>query len=355
MMFHQPCSVNCVGSSSEVRKRPSVGTSQNSADDDQDDVDRRSREEAHDPLRGASRPRAGAPLPRSPRARPPSGSAGCSGAGSGSRARTGRRRSPSRTPKSLMPPNEVRHMSRAITLASSWTDPGASAITMSKTLRTLISIVMKTTRQHRREQRHRDAPEDLPLGRAVRAGRLERVARDRGEPGRDHDHREAGPDPDVGEHDRGRDQLLAQPRRRPGTARRTCRRRSRAGTGRSSSSANSKVPFASVVMLSTLPPFASSSSTVTPGMPSSSGSTSPGVPPPGLEVSPDDPGDAALQCLGSHGLDRVCGHLGRADPGQAHERDAVRGSRRLSARARRSRWRRVPPSTASRQGGRPAG
>src|SRR6188768_4335310 len=28
MMFHQPCSVNCDGSSSEVRKRPSVGTSQ---------------------------------------------------------------------------------------------------------------------------------------------------------------------------------------------------------------------------------------------------------------------------------------------------------------------------------------
>ena len=44
-----------------------------------------------------------------------------------------------------MPPNDVRHMSSAITLASSWTEPGASAITMSNTLSTLISIVMKTT------------------------------------------------------------------------------------------------------------------------------------------------------------------------------------------------------------------
>jgi hypothetical protein len=45
----------------------------------------------------------------------------------------------------LEPPKDVRHMSSAITVASSWTEPGASAITMSNTLRTLISIVMNTT------------------------------------------------------------------------------------------------------------------------------------------------------------------------------------------------------------------
>ena len=44
-----------------------------------------------------------------------------------------------------MPPNDVRHIESASTLASSCTEPGAIEITMSKTLRTLISIVMKTT------------------------------------------------------------------------------------------------------------------------------------------------------------------------------------------------------------------
>ncbi len=36
-------------------------------------------------------------------------------------------------------------MASAITFASSWTEPGAIERMMSKTLRTLISIVMKTT------------------------------------------------------------------------------------------------------------------------------------------------------------------------------------------------------------------
>ena len=44
-----------------------------------------------------------------------------------------------------MPPNAVRHIASASTLASSCTEPGATEMTMSKTLRTLISIVMKTT------------------------------------------------------------------------------------------------------------------------------------------------------------------------------------------------------------------
>ena len=65
-----------------------------------------------------------------------------------------------------------------------------------------MSIVMKTTVSTGREQRHGHAPEDLPLGGAVGARRLEHVARDRGQAGGDHDHREAGPDPDVGDDDR---------------------------------------------------------------------------------------------------------------------------------------------------------
>ena len=49
------------------------------------------------------------------------------------------------TPKSFEPPNAVRHIASASTVASSWTEPGAIEMTMSNTLRTLISIVMKTT------------------------------------------------------------------------------------------------------------------------------------------------------------------------------------------------------------------
>ncbi len=40
------------------------------------------------------------------------------------------------SPKSFTPPNDVRHMARAITFASSCTEPGATAITMSNTFRT---------------------------------------------------------------------------------------------------------------------------------------------------------------------------------------------------------------------------
>ena len=56
------------------------------------------------------------------------------------------------------------HRERDHVGARSATSPGASVITRSKTFRTLMIIVMKTTDQHRREQRHGDAPEDLPFG-----------------------------------------------------------------------------------------------------------------------------------------------------------------------------------------------
>src|SRR5581483_3935778 len=48
-------------------------------------------------------------------------------------------------PKSFTQLKAVRHIASAITFASSCTDPGATERTMSKTLRTLITIVMKTT------------------------------------------------------------------------------------------------------------------------------------------------------------------------------------------------------------------
>src|SRR5215207_6105542 len=48
-------------------------------------------------------------------------------------------------PKSLTPPNDVRHIASAITFASSCTDCGATAMTMSNTLSTLMRSVMNTT------------------------------------------------------------------------------------------------------------------------------------------------------------------------------------------------------------------
>src|SRR2546427_4661449 len=44
------------------------------------------------------------------------------------------------------PPNDVRHIASAMTLASSCEDAGATDSTMSKTFRTLISIDRKSTR-----------------------------------------------------------------------------------------------------------------------------------------------------------------------------------------------------------------
>src|SRR5262249_5476381 len=48
-------------------------------------------------------------------------------------------------PKSLTPPNDVRHIASAITLACDCDDSGASESTMSNTFSTLMIIVMKTT------------------------------------------------------------------------------------------------------------------------------------------------------------------------------------------------------------------
>ena len=66
--------------------------------------------------------------------------------------------------------------------------------------------------EDRCEQRDRDPPEHLPLVGSVRARRLEQVARNRCEPGRDHDHRETRPHPRVGDHHRRKDQAGAEPR-----------------------------------------------------------------------------------------------------------------------------------------------
>src|SRR6478672_2183499 len=93
-------------------------------------------------------------------------------------------------PKSLLPPKLCRHIWTAITAASDWVEPGAIEMMMSKTFKTLISIVMKTTERT-----------GASIGTVMRR-----------KPCPDHDHREAGPDPDVGEDDRRGDQLRAEPR-----------------------------------------------------------------------------------------------------------------------------------------------
>ena len=130
-------------------------------------------------------------------------------------------------------------------------------------------------------------------------------------PAPDHDHREAGPDPDVGDHDRRRDQLGAEPAdaaerlaerlradrglvaarldvgEREGPVRRRRRRRRRFRRRRRSS-------------------------TVTPGSPSSPFSTLPCTPPPGLksrQTTPVIPPGSRLRRDGLHGALR---HLRRA-------------------------------------------
>ena len=169
-------------------------------------------------------------------------------------------------------------MSRAITLASSWTEPGASEITMSNTLKTLISIVMKTTLSTgqscgtvtRWNTCHSVAP-------SVRAASS--VSREI----------DASPAAIT---------TIAKPAQIQTYANMIegvisfspSHEMPRNGSANvsapiatwywpCSSSANSKVPSSAVDALSTSSPSASSSSTVTPGIPSSLGSTSPGVPP----------------------------------------------------------------------------
>ena len=82
-------------------------------------------------------------------------------------------------PKSLTPPNAVRHIASAITFAFACADSGASAMHEVEDLEDVDDHRDEDDAQHRREQRHGDAPEDLPLGRAVGARGLEHVARHR--------------------------------------------------------------------------------------------------------------------------------------------------------------------------------
>ena len=208
---------------------------------------------------------------------------------------------------------------------------GATERTMSKTLRTLISIVMKTTVSTGREQRHGDAAEDLPLARAVGARRLEHVARDRGEPGGDHDHREAGPDPDVGDHQRRRDQLRRRARRRPRTAAlKVCAADLDAVRARARRSRRRSVPSSPVVVEPTCLPDASRSSTVTPGSPSSPLLDLAGRAAARLEVAPDDAGDPArLRRRAATACSAPAGTSSGGIPVSGEQRGAARLDRRL--------------------------
>ena len=221
-------------------------------------------------------------------------------------------------------------------MASSCTEPGATDRTMSNTLRTLISIVMNTTVSTGREQGHGHAPEDLPLAGAVRARGLEHVARDGGEAGGDHHHREAGPDPDVGDDHRGGDQLGAEPgdtverlgeRRRPdgrACTRRPRRRRRRSCRRRLGHRRLDRV----AVGVAQLDGHAGHAELLRLDLARRAAA--------GLEVPPDDAHDRALQRLWGDRLHRARRHLVRRDAGEAR----AAPSRRPATAARRAR---TPP------------
>src|SRR5262249_55951213 len=116
-------------------------------DDDEGDVDRRRREEADDPrghgLSGGAR--VGVELGLGGGHHPSLLKRRMFGSRTG---RTGRDRKKARAepnPGTFTPRNDTRHIASAITLASSWTEPGATESTMSNTLSTLMSMVTKTT------------------------------------------------------------------------------------------------------------------------------------------------------------------------------------------------------------------
>ena len=195
-------------------------------------------------------------------------------------------------------------MSSAITLASSWTEPGASAITMSNTLRTLISIVMKTT-----------LSTGQSCGTVTRLNTCHSVApsvRAASSVSREID---ASPAAITTIAKPAQIQMYAnmiegvisfspsQEMPRNGSANVSAPIATRYWP--CSSSANSKVPSSAVEALSTSSPSASSSSTVTPGMPSSLRLDLAGSAAAGAEVSPDDAVDAALERLRLDRLDRV--------------------------------------------------
>ena len=126
----------------------------------------------------------------------------------------------------------VRHIASAITFASDWVDSGASAMTRSKTLRTLMTIVMKTTVSTGASSGTVTRRKTCQLAGAVGARGLEHVARHRREARGDHDHREARPDPEVRDQQRRRDQASGRARRSRSTAWRTSASRSRPGRSR---------------------------------------------------------------------------------------------------------------------------
>ena len=228
-------------------------------------------------------------------------------------------------------------MSSAITFASSCTEPGASAITMSNTFKTLISIVMKTTLRTgasrgtviRRNTCHSVAPSVLAASSVSRG-----IA--------------ASPAAITTIENPAQIQMYAnmidgvisfspsQEMPRKGFA--NVSAPIATWYCPASSSGNSKVPFSAVDALSTLSPLELSSSTVTPGMPSSSWLDLTGSAAARAEVSPDDAVDPALQRLGPDGLDRVLGHLGRADPRQTQRHNTRPSGRRPSAPGRRRMW-----------------
>ncbi len=217
-------------------------------------------------------------------------------------------------------------------------------------------IVMNTTESTGREQRHGHPPEDLPLGGAVGSRRLEHLSRHRREPGGDHHHGEAGPDPDVGDHQRGRDQLRpepgeAAPRFREGLRRdagvvgararpprsRTCRRRPPPPSSRPCSRRRAAAR-------------SRPAGRARPSRPC------PATPPPGLKSRQTTPCDVTRRGgFGSTACFAAVGTwLGR-DAGQPEQRDAARVERRLQRHPRLRRSRGGSASTGSASESEPGG
>ena len=86
-------------------------------------------------------------------------------------------------PKSFAPVKAIRHIASAITFASSCDRRGRDRQHDVEDLEDVDDHRDEDDGEHRREQRHRDAAEDLPLVGAVGAGRLEQVAWDGGQAG----------------------------------------------------------------------------------------------------------------------------------------------------------------------------
>ena len=201
-------------------------------------------------------------------------------------------------------------------------------------------IVMKTTLSTGREQRHRDAAEDLPLGRAVGARGLEHVARHRREPGADHDHREAGPDPDVGDQQRRGDQARPEPGEAAERLREGLRADRRLVAARATF-VKSNVPSGSDLVDFTVLPAADAQldghARQAELLPLS---TTPGLPPPGVKSRQTTPTIVARLRRRLHRLDRALRHGGRRDAREREQRDAARCERRLQhERAARGRLR----------------